>query len=107
MYVVQSLTSITSSLNVSDSYLFMKINNSFTGSGYDSMENVVDGAYNYSRDWISQTLRHSLADADGRARRDLELKVLQLWDKSYQYWVTDQRTAGTRHRIKFRELMIN
>ena len=68
----------------------MKINNSFAGSGYDSMENVVDGAYNYSRDWISQTLRHSLADADGTARRDLELKVLQLWDISYQYWITDQ-----------------
>ena len=92
VYIVQSLTSITSSLNVSDSYIFAKINDSFSGSGYDSMENVMDGAYNYSRDWISQTLRHSLADADGNARRDLELKVLSLWDRSYQYWVTDQRS---------------
>ena len=91
VYIVQSLTSITSNLNVSDSYIFMKINDSFVGSGYDSMENVMDGAYNYSRDWISQTLRHSLADADGTARKDLELKVLNLWDRSYQYWVTDQR----------------
>ena len=75
VYVVQSLASITASLNVSDSYIFMKINHSFSGSGYESMENVVDGAYNYSRDWISQTLRQSLADADGNARRDLELKA--------------------------------
>jgi len=94
VYVVQSLASITASLNVSDSYIFMKINHSFAGSGYESMENVVDGAYNYSRDWISQTLRQSLADADGNARRDLELKVLKLWDKSYQYWVTNKRASS-------------
>ena len=62
------------------------------------MENVVDGAYNYSRDWISQTLRHSLADADGNARRDLEYKVLELWDRSYQYWVQDQRSGSAGER---------
>ena len=94
VYVVQSLASITSTLNVSDSYIFAKLNDSFAGTGYDSMDNVVDGAYNYSRDWISQTLRQSLADADGNARRDLEYKVLELWDKSYQYWVQDNRKTS-------------
>jgi predicted PurR-regulated permease PerM len=51
------------------------------------MENVVDGAYNFGRDWISSTLQKSLAEADQEVRTDLETKVLELWDRSYQYWV--------------------
>merc|ERR1712240_778495 len=67
---------------------------------FSSMENVVDGAYNLGRDWISSTLQRSLSEADADVRADLETKVLELWDRSYQYWVltsvtTDQRPGPT------------
>ena len=92
VYIVQSLGSITTTLNMTDSYIFVKLNTSMAG-----MENVVEGAFNYGRDWISRTLHDTLAEADGTARTDLEGKILELWDRSYQYWVTDQRnTANTR-----------
>lgn len=85
VYVVQSATSITSTLNMTDSYIFTKLNHSLA----DSMENVVDGLHNYGRDWISRTLQSSLAESDWEARRDLEVKVLELWDRSYQYFVLE------------------
>ena len=98
VYVVQSVASIASTLNMNDSYIFTKLNHSLSGSGYDSMENVVDGAYNYGRDWISQTLQQTLSEADYEVRKDLEVKVLELWDRSYQYWVLtqpeEQKTIG-------------
>jgi len=98
VYVVQSVASITSTLNMNDSYIFTKLNHSLSGSGYDSMENVVDGAYNYGRDWISRTLQQTLSEADHDVRKDLEVKVLELWDRSYQYWVLtatqEQKTIG-------------
>eukprot|EP00092_Neocalanus_flemingeri_P065678 GFUD01079908.1.p1 GENE.GFUD01079908.1~~GFUD01079908.1.p1 ORF type:complete len:391 (+),score=82.63 GFUD01079908.1:30-1175(+) len=83
---------------MNDSAIFIKLNHSLSGSGYDSMENVVDGAYNYGRDWISRTLQQTLAEADYEVRKDLEVKVLELWDRSYQYWVLtqpeEQKTIG-------------
>ena len=95
VYIVQSVATLTSTLNMTDSYIFTKLNASLTDSGFDTMENVVEGAFNYGRDWISRTLQQTLADADGSAKTDLELKILELWDRSYQYWVTDHRAAGT------------
>ena len=100
VYIVQSVATLTSTLNMTDSYIFTKLNTSLTESGYDTMENVVEGAFNYGRDWISRTLQQTLADADGSAKTDLELKILELWDRSYQYWVTDQRTAGTNQVVR-------
>jgi len=98
VYIVQSVASITSTLNMNDSYIFMKLNHSLADSGYDSMENVMDGAYNYGRDWISRTLEQTLSEADYHVRKDLETKVLELWDRSYQYWVLtqpeEQKAAG-------------
>jgi len=98
VYVVQSAASITSTLNMNDSYIFMKLNHSLSGGEYGSMENVVDGAYNYGRDWISRTLQQTLSEADNEVKKDLEIKVLELWDRSYQYWVLtapeEQKTIG-------------
>ena len=100
VYIVQSVATLTSTLNMTDSYIFNKLNTSLTDSGFDTMENVVEGAFNYGRDWISRTLQQTLADADGSAKTDLELKILELWDRSYQYWLTDHRTAGASQAVQ-------
>ena len=100
LYVVQSAGKVASTLNMNDSYILTKLNHSLADQGFSSMENVVDGAYNLGRDWISSTLQRSLSEADADVRADLETKVLELWDRSYQYWVltsvtTDQRPGPT------------
>merc|ERR550532_1625585 len=38
----------------------------------------------------------SLSDSDADVRADLETKVLELWDRSYQYWVLTSVTAEPR-----------
>ena len=93
LYVVQSVGKVASTLNMNDSYILTKLNHSLSNRGFSSMENVVDGAYNLGRDWISSTLQQSLAEADSEVRADLERKVLELWDRSYQYWVLTTTTT--------------
>lgn len=98
LYVVQSVGKVASTLNMNDSYILTKLNHSLADRGFNSMENVVDGAYNLGRDWISSTLQQTLAGADQSMTEDLEAKVLELWDRSYQYWVlttgvTDQEQS--------------
>ena len=88
VYILQSVGSLTTTLNMTDSYIFNKLNTSMSG-----IDDVVEGAFNYGKGWISRTLQQLLTDEDGTERSDLEVKVLELWDRSYQYWVTDQRTA--------------
>jgi len=96
LYVVQSAGKVASTLNMNDSYILTRLNHSLADQGFSSMENVVDGAYNLGRDWISSTLQRSLSEADADVRADLETKVLELWDRSYQYWVLTSVTAEPR-----------
>lgn len=93
-YILQSLASIASSLQMKDSVILSTLN--ITLPDNSSMEGVVDEAYNYGRTWISTTLRESLVNTDTEVMLELETKVLELWDRSYQYWILRQDGIGPK-----------
>jgi len=93
-YILQSLASIASSLHMKDSLILASLNISLPSNS--SMEGVMDEAYTYGRGWISSTLRETLSETDEEIRLELENKVLELWDRSYQYWVLKQDVIGPK-----------
>jgi len=87
-YIIQSVTSIASSLDMKDSIVLNTLNISLPDNS--SMEGVVDEAFTYGRNWISTTLRDTLEGTNPAVMEELEEKVLELWDRSYQYWILKQ-----------------
>lgn len=87
-YIIQSVTSIASSLEMKDSIILNTLNISLPDNS--SMEGVVDEAFTYGRNWISTTLRDTLEGTNPAVMEELEEKVLELWDRSYQYWILKQ-----------------
>lgn len=107
MYVVQSVGQVAATLNINDSYILTQLNHSLADRGFnmEDMDTMVDGAYNYGRDWISATLQRSLAEAEPEVRADLETKVLELWDRSYQYWVLTTVTPAQQGPVVSKEAL--
>eukprot|EP00088_Acartia_fossae_P067928 TRINITY_DN8524_c0_g1_i10.p1 TRINITY_DN8524_c0_g1~~TRINITY_DN8524_c0_g1_i10.p1 ORF type:complete len:909 (-),score=164.41 TRINITY_DN8524_c0_g1_i10:305-3031(-) len=93
-YIIQSVGSIASSLEMKDSLILSTLN--ITLPDNSSMEGVMDEAYSYGRSWISDTLRDTLEGTDSNVRQELEDKVLELWDRSYQYWILKQDAMGPK-----------
>ncbi|XP_023325507.1 transmembrane protein 245 isoform X2 [Eurytemora carolleeae] len=93
-YILQSLATIASSLEMKDSMLLSSLNISLPANS--SMETVMDEAYTYGRGWISTTLRNTLENTDTEVLQELENKILELWDRSYQYWILKQDVVGPK-----------
>ena len=72
-YILQSLATIASSLEMKDSMLLSSLNISLPANS--SMETVMDEAYTYGRGWISTTLRNTLENTDTEVLQELENKV--------------------------------
>ena len=59
VYVAENVVSITSTLNVTDSYFLDKLNSSMSNSGLD-VENVMDSAYQYGEIPLKKCLHFPL-----------------------------------------------
>lgn len=74
---------------MANSTMFKQLNDSIWDPGYQSgFDNMLETAYHSGRDYISQNI-HTLVGAseDQTAVEDIESKVLELWDRMYQYWL--------------------
>lgn len=57
----------------------------------DSMDDVIENAYEYGRTGIETYVDKFLKDADNEQRRKLKQQILIIWDRIIQYWV-DKKT---------------
>lgn len=53
----------------------------------DSMDNVIENAYEYGRTGIETYVDQFLKDADKEQRRKLKQQILIIWDRVIQYWM--------------------
>lgn len=57
----------------------------------DSLDNVMENAYEYGRTGIETYVDRFLKDADKEQRRKLKEQILVIWDRIIQYWM-DKKT---------------
>lgn len=57
----------------------------------DSMDNVIENAYQYGRTGIETYLDEFLKDADKEQRRKLKDQILSIWDRMIQFWMDKQK----------------
>lgn len=61
----------------------------------DSLDNVIENAYEYGRTGIETYVDQFLKDADKEQRRKLKQQILVIWDRIIQYWM-DKKTDKTQ-----------
>lgn len=61
----------------------------------DSLDNVMENAYQYGRTGIETYVDEFLKDADKEQRRKLKDQILSIWDRMIQFWMDKQ--MGTTH----------
>lgn len=60
------------------------------------LEEAIDSAYHYGRDYISSTVVSMLGETrDRMAVQEFETKLLELWDRIYQYWLSSRTGPST------------
>lgn len=57
----------------------------------DSMDDIIENAYEYGRNGIETYVDKFLKDADQEQRRKLKHQILIIWDRIIQYWM-DKKT---------------
>ncbi|XP_055313309.1 transmembrane protein 245 isoform X2 [Sitodiplosis mosellana] len=57
----------------------------------DSMDDIIENAYEYGRNGIETYVDKFLKDADQEQRRKLKQQILVIWDRIIQYWM-DKKT---------------
>lgn len=57
----------------------------------DSLDNIIENAYEYGRTGIETYVDEFLKDADKEQRRKLKEQILVIWDRIIQYWM-DKKT---------------
>ncbi|KAL1501630.1 hypothetical protein ABEB36_006926 [Hypothenemus hampei] len=63
----------------------------------DTMDSLLDNAYQYGREGISKAVKSILSDtADSAQSEKLEKQVLELWDRLYQSWMTVHDSTGPK-----------
>ncbi|KAF5273133.1 hypothetical protein FQA39_LY07623 [Lamprigera yunnana] len=60
----------------------------------DTMDSILDNAYQYGREGISKVVRSLLNDVDNSKSAKLEKQVLELWDRLYQTWMSSDTVHG-------------
>lgn len=61
----------------------------------DSLDNMIENAYQYGRTGIETYVDEFLRDADKEQRRKLKDQILSIWDRMIQFWMDKQK--GTTH----------
>ncbi|KAF7279665.1 hypothetical protein GWI33_006830 [Rhynchophorus ferrugineus] len=59
----------------------------------ETMDSVLDNAYQYGREGISKAIKGVVNDADSAQAEKLENQVLELWDRIYQSWMTSNHNG--------------
>lgn len=62
----------------------------------DSLDDVIENAYEYGRNGIETYVDKFLKDADADQRRKLKQQILVIWDRIIQYWM-DKKTDNAAH----------
>lgn len=62
----------------------------------ETMDSILDNAYQYGREGISKAVRGIVNDADSSQSEKLEKQVLELWDRIYQSWMTSNDKNGPK-----------
>lgn len=57
----------------------------------DSLDNVIENAYQYGRTGIDTYVEELLKDADKEQRKKIKGQLLSIWDRLIQYWVDRQK----------------
>ncbi|KAK4885062.1 hypothetical protein RN001_001333 [Aquatica leii] len=60
----------------------------------DTMDSILDNAYQYGREGISKVVRGLVNDVDNVKSAKLEKQVLELWDRLYQTWMSSDNVHG-------------
>ncbi|XP_019872983.1 transmembrane protein 245 isoform X2 [Aethina tumida] len=62
----------------------------------DTVDSILDNAYQYGREGISKGVRSILSDVETSKSEKLEKQVLELWDRVYQNWMSSENTGGPK-----------
>lgn len=62
----------------------------------DTVDSVLDNAYQYGREGISKLVRGMMSDVDSEKSAKLEKQVLELWDRLYQTWMSSDNAHGPK-----------
>ncbi|KAB0804545.1 hypothetical protein PPYR_01515 [Photinus pyralis] len=60
----------------------------------DTVDSILDNAYQYGREGISKVVRSMVNDVDDAKSAKLEKQVLELWDRLYQTWMSSDNVHG-------------
>lgn len=60
----------------------------------NSMDDVIENAYQYGRTGIGTYVDELLKDADGEQRQHLREQLLSVWDRLVQYWLDRKKEMG-------------
>ncbi|XP_041371505.1 transmembrane protein 245-like [Gigantopelta aegis] len=61
----------------------------------NAMDSIAGNAYLYGRDWIASMV-HDLVNTETSNNTELELQVIEVWDRLYETWFTKNTTAVSR-----------
>ncbi|XP_059481868.1 transmembrane protein 245 isoform X2 [Neocloeon triangulifer] len=96
VHIVQTAAQFTNSTIVNNPELLQMLPEGIS----DAIKQVLDNAYQYGREGISNLVRYMIGPQVETARAaQLEQQVLELWDRLYQVWVmssavNDDKTQG-------------
>lgn len=71
---------------LSNSSLVQHINGTILGSNPLNLEDLFESGYLSGRKYLSSTIRDLIQTGNETEAEELELQVLELWDRMYQYW---------------------
>lgn len=60
----------------------------------NSLDHIIENAYQYGRTGIEKYVDELLKDADSEQRRKLTIQLLSVWDRLIQYWVDRQKDSS-------------
>lgn len=78
-----------------NSSVFKHLNESVYDPGYqDGIDDVMESVYISGKEYISSTVHGLIGEGsrDKKATEEIELKVLELWDRLYQYWLSRKKS---------------
>ena len=78
-----------------NSSVFKHLNDSIYDPGYqDGIDDVMESVYISGKEYISSTVKGFIGEGsrDKKATEEIELKVLELWDRLYQYWLSRKKS---------------
>ncbi|XP_060526969.1 transmembrane protein 245 [Cylas formicarius] len=62
----------------------------------DTLDSVLENAYQYGREGISKAVKSVMSDVDSTKSAKIEQQVLELWDRAYQSWMSSDDINGPK-----------